>query len=213
MKSNAVAVPLVLCLLMPLSACAAMDSQRSASSEAQAAAEAGSSEQIVETEIAWQGTVTAVDAGERLVTLRDARGEERTFRIEEQVQRLESMQAGDRVEVYFQRSLVFDMQPAGSAEPGAYIWEDEQHPDPERPGVLDRELVVVVAPLVAIDTAANTLSVRSPNGSIQVLEVREPRHREALADLQVGDLLQIQFRRVLAVRVLPEAAAQTQPVR
>lgn len=213
MKSNAVAIPLVLCLLMPLSACAAMDSQRSASSEAQAAAEAGSSEQIVETEIAWQGTVTAVDAGERLVTLRDARGEERTFRIEEQVQRLESMQAGDRVEVYFQRSLVFDMQPAGSAEPGAYIWEDEQHPDPERPGVLDRELVVVVAPLVAIDTAANTLSVRSPNGSIQVLEVREPRHREALADLQVGDLLQIQFRRVLAVRVLPEAAAQTQPVR
>lgn len=204
MKSNAVAVPLVLCLLMPLSACAAMDSQRSASSEAQAVAEAGSSEQIVETEIAWQGTVTAVDAGERLVTLRDARGEERTFRIEEQVQRLESMQAGDRVEVYFQRSLVFDMQPAGSAEPGAYIWEDEQHPDPERPGVLDRELVVVVAPLVAIDTAANTLSVRSPNGSIQVLEVREPRHREALADLQVGDLLQIQFRRVLAVRVLPE---------
>lgn len=204
MKSNAVAVPLVLCLLMPLSACAAMDSQRSASSEAQAAAEAGSSEQIVETEIAWQGTVTAVDAGERLVTLRDARGEERTFRIEEQVQRLESMQAGDRVEVYFQRSLVFDMRPAGSAEPGAYIWEDEQHPDPERPGVLDRELVVVVAPLVAIDTAANTLSVRSPNGSIQVLEVREPRHREALADLQVGDLLQIQFRRVLAVRVLPE---------
>lgn len=204
MKSNAVVVPLVLCLLMPLSACAAMDSQRSASSEAQAAAEAGSGEQIVETEIAWQGTVTAVDAGERLVTLRDARGEERTFRIEEQVQRLESMQAGDRVEVYFQRSLVFDMQPAGSAEPGAYIWEDEQHPDPERPGVLDRELVVVVAPLVAIDTAANTLSVRSPNGSIQVLEVREPRHREALAGLQVGDLLQIQFRRVLAVRVLPE---------
>lgn len=213
MKSNAAAVPLVLCLLVPLPACAAMDSQRSVSPGAQAAAGTGSSEQIVETEISWQGTVTAVDAGERLVTLRDARGEERTFRIEEQVQRLESMQVGDRVEVYFQRSLVFDMQPAGSAEPGAYIWEDEQHPDPERPGVLDRELVVVVAPLVAIDTAANTLSVRSPNGSIQVLEVREPRHREALAGLQVGDLLQIQFRRVLAVRVLPETPGQTQPVR
>ena len=58
MKSNAVAVPLVLCLLMPLSACAAMDSQRSASSEAQAAAEAGCSEQIVETEIAWPLTLS-----------------------------------------------------------------------------------------------------------------------------------------------------------
>jgi len=213
MKSHAAAVPLVLCLLLPLSSCAAMDPQRSVSPDPQAAARAGSGEQVVEAEIAWQGTVTAIDAGERLVTLRDVAGEERTFRIEEQVQRLESVEVGDRVEVYFQRSLVFDMQPAGSAEPGAYIWEDEQHPDPARPGVIDRELVVVVAPLVAIDTAANTLSVRSPNGSIQVLEVREPRHREALASLEVGDLLQIQFRRVLAVRVLPEAAAQTQPVR
>ena len=57
---------------------------------------------------------------------------------------------------------------------------------------------------VAIDTEANTLSVRSPNDSIHVLEVQEPRHREALRGLEVGDLLEIQFRRVLAVRVLPQ---------
>ena len=159
----------------------------------------------MEAEIAWQGTVTAVDAAARLVTLRDAAGEERTFRIEEQVQRLDSVQPGDRVEIYFQRSLVFDMQPASSAEPGAYIWEDQQHPDPDRPGVVDREVVVVLSPLVAIDTEAHTVSVESPNGSIQVLEVREPRHRAALPNLEVGDLLRIQFRRLLAVRVLPEA--------
>lgn len=203
MKTHAAAAPLVLCLLLPLSACAGVDSQRTGA-DAHAAQAARASEQVVEAEIAWEGTVTAVNAGERLVTLQDAQGEERTFRIEEQVQRLDSMQAGDRVEVYFRRSLVFDMQPAGSAEPGAYIWEDEQHPDPDRPGVIDRELVVVMSPLVAIDTEANTLSVRSPNGSVHVLEVREPRHREALPKLQVGDLLEIQFRRVLAVRVLPQ---------
>lgn len=199
MKSQA---PLVLCLLLPLSACGSADPQRAT---APATPPAGASEQVVEAEIAWQGTVTGVDAGERLVTLRDAQGEERTFRIEDQVQHLESLEAGDRVEVYFRRSLVFDMQPAGSAEPGAYIWEDQQHPDPERPGVVDREVVVVLSPLVAIDTRAHTISVQSPNGSIQVLEVREPRHRASLADLKVGDMLRIQFRRVLAVRVLPEA--------
>ncbi|MGY0559574.1 hypothetical protein ACW7G2_02450 [Luteimonas sp. A277] len=170
-----------------------------------AGSEQGAQERVLEAEVAWEGQVTALDADERLVSVRDADGTERTLRIEEQVQRLEQMQVGDRVQVYYRRGLVFDMQPAGSAEPGAYIWEDEQHPDPVRPGVVDREVVVVLSPLVAIDTDANTLSVQSPNGSIHVLEVEEPRHREALPRLQVGDLLRIQFRRVLAVRVLPES--------
>lgn len=206
MKTTVVASSLVLCLLVPLGGCAGNASQPSASPaiEAASAQPASTSEEVVEAEIAWEGQVTAVDVGARLVTLRDEQGEERTFRIEEQVQRLDTMEVGDRVQVYFQRALVFDMQPAGSAEPGAYIWEDAQHPDPERPGVIDRELVVVLAPLVAIDTSAHTLSVRAPNGEIHVLEVREPRHQQALPSLEVGDLLEIQFRRVLAVRVLPE---------
>src|SRR5690625_765012 len=147
-------------LLLPLAACAGTGGQPQ---QQPAAAQ----EQVVEAEVAWQGTVTAVDADERLLTLRDSEGQVRTVRVDEQVQRLERMQPGDRVEVYYRRSLVFDMQPAGSAEPGAYIWEDEQHPDPERPGVVDREVVVVLAPLVAVDAAANTISVRAPNGSVQ----------------------------------------------
>lgn len=186
---------LALCLLVPLGACAGSGQERPQRSAAAA------QERVVEAEVAWQGTVTAVDAGERLLTLRDAGGEERTLRVDEQVQRLERMQVGDRVEAYYRRSLVFDMQPGGSAEPGAYIWQDEQHPDPERPGIVDRELVVVLAPLVAVDAVANTISVRAPNGSVQVLDVEQPRHREALAGLRVGDLLRIQFRRLLAVRV------------
>lgn len=194
MKLFRVAPPLLaISLLLPLGACAGTGPQPAATRE-----------QVVEAEVAWEGTVTAVDASERLVTLRDPDGQERTLRVDEQVQRLEQMQAGDRVEVYYRRSLVFDMQPEGSAEPGAYIWQDEQHPDPDRPGVVDREVVVVLSPLVAVDTAANTLSVRSPDGSIHVLDVEEPRHREALPRLKVGDLLRIQFHRLLAVRVLPE---------
>lgn len=160
-------------------------------------------EQVVEAEVAWQGTVTSVEPGQRLLSLRDAEGRERTVRVDEQVQRLERMRPGDRVEVYYRRSLVFDMQPAGSAEPGAYIWEDEQHPDPERPGVVDREMVEVLSPLVAVDAAANTISVQAPNGSVHVLDVEEPRHREALSRLSVGDLLRIRFLRLLAVRVVP----------
>ena len=194
---------LALGLALSLSACAGANPVQEPASLA--ASEPDVQEQVLEAEVAWEGQVTALDAAGRLVTVRDADGAERTLRIEEQVQRLEQMQVGDRVQVYYRRSLVFDMQPAGSAEPGAYIWEDEQHPDPLRPGVIDREVVVVLSPLVAIDTDAHTLSVQSPNGSTHVLEVEQARHRESLQGLKVGDLLRIQFRRVLAVRVLPES--------
>lgn len=202
MNARTAALPLLLGLLM--AACASPDAVQGADSQP-SVRPAGGAEQVVEAEIAWHGTVTAIDPGARLVSLRDPQGQERTFRIEEQVRRLETLQVGDRVEVYYRRSLVFDMQPAGSAEPGAYIWDDVQHPDPARPGVVDREVVVALSPVVAVNTDAHTLSVRSPNGSIHVLEVEEPRHREALPRVRVGDLLRIQFRRVLAVRVSPEA--------
>lgn len=198
---------LALCLLLPLGACAGPAPERQSGPAAvaeTAGAPAPAQERVVEAEIAWEGTVTEVDSEARLLTVRDADGEQRTVRVDEQVQRLEQMQAGDRVEVYYRRSLVFDMQPEGSAEPGAYIWQDEQHPDPDRPGVVDREVVVVLSPLVAIDTEANTLSVRAPDGSVHVLDVEQPGHRAALADLEVGDLLRIQFRKLLAVRVVPE---------
>lgn len=200
---------LALCLLLPLGACASADQQTAGAMPAEQADSGArapaAEERLVEAEIAWQGRVLAVDAAERLVTVREADGRQRTFRIDPEVGRLDRVQPGDMVEVFYRRSLVFDMQPAGSAEPGAYIWEDEQHPDPERPGVIDREVVVVLSPLVAVDTEASTISVSGPRGGVHVLDVDEPRHREALPRLRVGDMLRIQFRRVLAVRVVPEA--------
>lgn len=215
MKSFHITSIFALCLLLPLSACAGAGQERQQEPipAGEPAAQAPAEERVIEAEVAWQGAVTAVDADARLITLRDADGQERSFRIDEEVQRLDKVQPGDVVEIYYQRSLVFDMQPAGSAEPGAYIWQDEQHPDPARPGVVDREVVVVLAPLVAVDAQANTISVRGPSGGIRVLDVEQARHREALADLEIGDLLRIQFHRLLAVRITPGQGPQTQPVR
>lgn len=198
----AVSKTFALCLLLPLGACASTAQEGQPAPDAAQVPAAG--ERMVEAEVAWQGRVTDVDAGARLVTLREADGRERTFRIDPEVQRLDQVRVGDMVEVFYQRSLVFDMTPAGSAEPGAYIWQDEQHPDPERPGVVDREVVTVLAPLVAVDAGAGTISVRGPRGAVRVLEVEEPRHRAALSGLEAGDMLRIQFRRLLAVRLVPE---------
>lgn len=192
-RPSVASIPLAMCLLLPLSIYAGTGQGDPQSAQ----------EQVVEAEVAWEGEVTALDPAQRLITLRGGDGQVRTLRVDDEVQRLDRIRVGDRVEAYYRRSLVFDMQPAGSAEPGAYIWQDAQHPDPEMPGVIDRELVVVLAPLLAVDLEANTISIRSPNGSTQVLEVEQPRHRAALPGLQTGDLLRIQFRKLLAVRVTP----------
>lgn len=201
----AVPTTLALCLLLSLGACASTNPQGAADAGAAvAAAQTGASEEVIEVEIAWHGRVTGLDAGDRLVSVRGDDGQERTFQVDKEVERLEDIQVGDHVQVYFQRSLVFDMQPAGSVEPGAYIWQDESHPDSGRPGVVEQEVVTVLSPLVAVDTRAHTISVQAPNGTVHVLDVEQPHHREALSRLNVGDLLRIQFRRLLAVRITPE---------
>lgn len=187
-------------------ACAApaVQAQESPAATASSAGQ-GAQEELVEADVLWLGAVADIDLDDRRVTIRGDSGEERVVEVEDDVERLDRLRVGDQVEVYYHRSIVFDMQPAGSGEPGAYIQERKDHaPDPARPGVIEQEVVTVLSPLVAVDVEGSTISVRSPDGQVDVLDVVVPEHRAALPRLNVGDLLRIEFRRLLTVRVSGE---------
>ena len=93
-------------------------------------------------------------------------------------------------------------QPAGSAEPGAYIKQDNTvGKTGEKPRVGASEVVTVLAPIRAIDVANNTVTVEGPRGNVVTLDVVKPEHRARLPQLKVGDMLRIAFTEAAAVRV------------
>ena len=157
-------------------------------------------ETIVQAEVAVRGVVTAIDVEQRLVTLDTATGT-RELPVDPRVADFEHLHVGDVIDVSYHRSLLFDIQPAGSAEPGAYIAEKGRMADRDEgvPARIGEQEVTVLAEVIEVDAQAGSFSVRGPGGSVRTLHAEKPAHIEAVGRIRVGDMLRVRFREGLAV--------------
>lgn len=149
-----------------------------------------------------EGKVTDIDTPNRLITVQGPEGNEVQVHADETVRNFEQVRVGDTVSLDYLRAVTVDIQPAGSAEPGAYIKRDEDVARTgERPRAGAAEVVTVLAPIRAIDTTNNTITVEGPRGNVVTLDVRKPEHQARLGQLKVGDMLRVAFTEAAAVQV------------
>jgi hypothetical protein len=185
--------------LLPLALCIAF-----AAGCASTPADEGPSETAA-VEVTAEGEVVALDSPSRLFTVRDSAGNEVQVHADETVRNFEQIRVGDVVTLDYVRAVTVDIQPAGSAKPGAYIKQDQDVAKTgERPRLGTREVVTVLAPIRAIDTANNTVTVEGPRGNVVTLDVVRPEHQARLGQLKVGDMLRVAFTEAAAVQVRPK---------
>lgn len=152
-----------------------------------------------------EGQVTEIDTPNRLITVRGADGNEVEVHADETVRNFEQIRKGDIVALDYLRAVTVDIQPAGSAEPGAFIQQGQDVAKTgERPRFGTAEVVTVLAPIRAIDLANHTITVEGPRGNVVTLDVQKPEHRARLPELKVGDMLRIAFTEAAAVSVRPK---------
>lgn len=197
--------------LFPFAAALALAMSATACSNADAAgadpAEQGTGgqvETIVQAEIAVRGVVSAIDLEGRQLTLDTGAGS-RVLPVDPRVAGLDAIRVGDVVDVRYHRSVLFDIQPGGSAEPGAWIAEDGRVGD-GRGGaavVVGEQEVTVLATVVEVDGEAGNFTVQGSAGNVRTLQAETPEHREAVGKIKVGDLLRVRFREGLAVSLAP----------
>ena len=121
------------------------------------------------------------------------------------VRNFNQIHVGDTISVDYLNAVAIDVQPAGSAEPGAYIKDDKDVAKlGEKPRAGKSETVTVLAPITAIDTVKNTVTLQGPRGNQVTLDVVKPEHRARLAQLKVGDMLRVAFTEAVAVQVRPK---------
>jgi hypothetical protein len=159
-------------------------------------------EEHVQADVTLRGTVTAIDLPARAVTVATEEGT-RVFPVDARVEGLERLRIGDVIDLRYHRSVLFDIQPEGAAEPGAYIAEDGHALDgtPADAARVGEQEVTVLAPVVSVDAAAHRFTVRGVDDALHVLEAHTPAHREALQRIKVGDMLRVRFREAVAVSV------------
>ncbi len=189
MKNLKLAQLLALLTALLFTACASEPSIRDAS-------------ESVSIDTAVSGTITAIDPVDRMISLLGEEGNVVVVQAGEQVHNFAQLEVGDTVTLMYHRSVAFDLQPAGSGEAGAYIAQDAARAEEgQKPAGIIGETVTVLAPIVAIDRSANTVSVRGPRGNVQMIDVLKPEYQKQLGKLKIGDLLRITYTEAMAVSV------------
>lgn len=150
-------------------------------------------------------TVEKVDVATREVTIRHDEGQSETIRVGDEVQRLDEVRPGDRVEIAIYRSLTVSLDKIEGGEASASAAGLDVRTEPgELPGGVATRQVTLVAKVTAVDQEASSVSLTGPAGRTAVLEV-DP---EVLAKVAVGDLVSAVYTEALAVALERMPAGQ-----
>jgi Cu/Ag efflux protein CusF len=141
------------------------------------------------------GTVEAIDKEKGTVTLK---GPKRSLTlVVKDKSKLDVIKVGDPVVATYTEAVAFQVRKAGSAAPGVSVKEERETSKPgENPAGAIARQVTVTATIEAIDTKAQTVTIKGPEGNAETIKVRNPKNLEGV---KVGDMVDITYAQALAV--------------
>ena len=143
--------------------------------------------------------VTAIDLPTRLVTLKGPQGNTFTVYADDRVKNLPQVHVGDKVDISYYESLVWNVKKATEGTPGATVQEEMKSAKPgSKPAGAAARQVKATVTIEAIDLANGTVTLKGPQGNSRTIKARNP---ENLKKVQVGDLVDITYTEALAVKV------------
>ena len=143
-------------------------------------------------------TIQAIDSTARTITLRDEKGVEDTYVAGPDLRRFDELKVGDKVKFTYYESLVFQVRPAGEQPDAASVAAALDRAKSALPAgsltVQDKMTVTVKA----IDPAAPSVTVTTPDGRTLTRRIEDKANIEKL---KVGDLVDITYTRALLTQV------------
>ena len=150
-----------------------------------------------------QGTITGLDAGTRLVTLKGDGGKEVAVTAGPEVKNFGQLHVGDRVALQVFKSLTLELKKGSTAvvsrteESAQAGGETSQQPG----GALGRQ-VTVMAEVIALDAENRLVTLKGPKRVVD-LEVHDPEQFKLIA---VGDRIEATYTEAVAVSIAPAEA-------
>jgi Cu/Ag efflux protein CusF len=150
-----------------------------------------------------QGTITAIDKDEGMVTVKGSKGNTVRFEVQDR-QKLDMIKVGDPVVAAYVEAVAFRVQKPGTATPGTSVQESRVSSKPgETPaGAIGRE-ITVTGTITAIDQKAQTVTLRGPKGNTETIKAKDPKNLQAV---KVGDLVEITYSLAFAISLYKQAA-------
>ncbi len=150
-------------------------------------------------------TVVSVDPKTRIIELRGEEGRTGAFTAGPEVKNFAQIRTGDKVVVSYYQGIAAQVLPPGTtknevnqvdlastAQPGA------------KPGAGVGSAIRGTVVVQTIDTKANTITVRKPDGTSRTLPVESEEGRTFIKKLKKGDKVDVVYAEALAVEVRPQ---------
>ena len=147
-------------------------------------------------------TITAIDAATRAITLKGSQGKELTVTAGPEVKNFAQMKVGDQVDAEYVEALTLELKKGG----GKAVARTEQTgaataKPGERPAGLVGRQVTIVADVVDVNAATQTVTLRGPQRTVE-LKVRDPEQFKLVAK---GDQVEATYTEAVAIGVTPAA--------
>ena len=145
-------------------------------------------------------TITAINAATREVTLKGPQGNEMTIIAGPEVKNFAQMKVGDLVTAQYVEALVLELK-KGSTAPVSRVTDDATvaAKPGAMPGAATGRRITVVAEVMALDAAKQTVTLRGPRQTID-LKVNDPAQFKLMAK---GDRVEATYTQAVAVAVTP----------
>lgn len=148
-------------------------------------------------------TVEAIDKAKRLVTLKGPEGNSVVVQAGPEVRNFDQIKVGDQVVVRYIEALTLELKKGGGAVRERVEREGGARAKPgEAPAAAVGREVMVIADVVAVDQAKQTVRLRGPQRTVD-LKVKDPAQ---LKLIKVGDQVEATFTEAVAISVEPAGA-------
>jgi Cu/Ag efflux protein CusF len=144
-------------------------------------------------------TIQAIDQTTRTITLRDDKGNEDTFAVGDAVQRFKELKVGQKVNITYYESIVFQLLKPGEKGGGTSAEAALSRAKSALPaGTVAVQEKATVA-VKAVDMAVPSITVTTPDGRTVTRKIENKKNLEGV---KAGDKIDITYTRALVTEVV-----------
>ncbi len=150
-----------------------------------------------------KGTITAIDAASRKVTLKSQTGKVVDLTVGEDARNFDQLRVGDKVSIDYTEALTLSLKKGSGAASMEEREIKERAEAGAKPGGRMGREVTVVAQVVNVNKETKTVTVKGPKGRVVDLHVDDP---DQMKNIKKGDRVQAVYTEAVAVSVTPGTA-------
>jgi len=142
-------------------------------------------------------TIEAIDYPSRVITLKDSKGKMETLTAGPEIKRFNELKPGDKVTMTYTESVVYTIRPSTGTAPPASTTSMHRE-STGKPGATMTSTVNASVVVDEIDLKTPSITVKTDSGNVMSFKVND---KKALEKVKVGDRVDIEYTRGLAVQV------------